>query len=351
MLLEIDDLTLRYEDGPLVVDRLGLRLEAGEIGCLLGPSGGGKTSVLRAIAGFEPLDEGEIRLGGELVASPRRHVPPEQRGVRMVFQDFALFPHLTAVENVAFGLRHLERAKRRSAALDMLDVVRLRAFASRYPHELSGGQQQRVALARALVTRPRLILMDEPFSSLDVELREALAVEVRDILKRLNATVLFVTHDRQEAFALADRIGVLQAGRLLQWDTPYNIYHRPRSRFVAQFIGAGVFVTGRMRGDGCVQTVLGTLPVQADSPLEQGARVDVFLRPDDVAHDPAAPLRAKIVKKVFTGASIRYELELEDGTSCLSLVPSHQDRAVGETIGIRLVADRVVVFPALPEGG
>lgn len=351
MLLEIDDLTLRYEDGPLVVDRLGLRLEAGEIGCLLGPSGGGKTSVLRAIAGFEPLDEGEIRLGGELVASPRRHVPPEQRGVRMVFQDFALFPHLTAVENVAFGLRHLERAKRRNAALDMLDVVRLRAFASRYPHELSGGQQQRVALARALVTRPRLILMDEPFSSLDVELREALAVEVRDILKRLNATVLFVTHDRQEAFALADRIGLLQAGRLLQWDTPYNIYHRPRSRFVAQFIGAGVFVTGRMRGDGCVQTVLGTLPVQADSPLEQGARVDVFLRPDDVVHDRVAPLRAKIVKKVFTGASIRCELELEDGTSCLSLVPSHQDRAVGETIGIRLVTDRVVVFPALPEGG
>ncbi|HLU62368.1 MAG TPA: ABC transporter ATP-binding protein [Gammaproteobacteria bacterium] len=345
MLLEIDDLALRYEAGPLVVEGLSLRLEAGEIGCLLGPSGCGKTSVLRAIAGFESPCAGEIRLGGECVAAAQRHVPPERRGVRVVFQDFALFPHLTVLENVAFGLRQLARGARHAAALEMLAVVRLPDLADRYPHELSGGQQQRVALARALVTRPRLILLDEPFSSLDTELREELAVEVRDILRSQGATALFVTHDQHESFALADRIGVMHSGHMVQWDTAYNLYHRPVSRFVADFVGQGVFISGRMAADGRVQTALGTPRSRAEHVLPPGTEVDVLLRPDDVVHDDGAPMKAVVVKKVFRGATILYTLRLPDGTEILSLVPSHHDHPLGEAIGVRLDAEHVVVFP------
>ena len=234
------------------VDRLSLTVEAGRIGCLLGPSGSGKSTALRCIAGFERPDAGEVLAGGERLSGPGAWVPPERRRIGMVFQDFALFPHLDAMANVAFGLRDLDRGARRRRAQELLELVGLGAEAGRYPHELSGGQQQRVALARALAPRPRLVLLDEPFSNLDADVRTELAQAVRAALLAEGATALLVTHDQREAFAIADEIGVLRAGRLEQWDAPWKLYHSPKTRFVADFVGEGTFIPGTVVGPGRV---------------------------------------------------------------------------------------------------
>jgi len=239
-LLELDAIRLGYEahkELHVVVDALSLQLERGHIGCLLGASGCGKTTVLRAIAGFEPLRAGAIRLDGTVLSSAQDQVPPERRRVGMMFQDYALFPHLNVAENVGFGLRRSARAVRRARVAEMLAVVGLSDVGNHYPHELSGGQQQRVALARALAPAPELLLLDEPFSNLDVDTRERLAFELRDILKGTGHTALLVTHNQAEAFAIADRIGVMTpGGRMVQWDTPYKLHHHPADAFVADFV-------------------------------------------------------------------------------------------------------------------
>lgn len=238
-LLKLDQISLTY-DSPSgsvpVVRELNLCLEKGNIGCLLGASGCGKTTVLRAIAGFEPLRSGSITLGGTLLSSPGYLVAPEKRHVGMMFQDYALFPHLNVIQNMAFGLRRWDKQRRKHRIEELLELANLENSRHRYPHELSGGQQQRVALARALAPEPGLLLLDEPFSNLDVDTRERLAFEVRDILKKTGHTAILVTHNQAEAFAIADRIGVMQDGRIAQWDTPYCLHHQPNSPFVADFI-------------------------------------------------------------------------------------------------------------------
>ncbi|MGW8393890.1 ABC transporter ATP-binding protein [Pseudoduganella sp. HUAS MS19] len=324
----------------LVVDRLSLQLPAGSIACLLGPSGCGKTTVLRCIAGFEPVAAGGIALDGEFVARPGLHLPPERRRVGMVFQDYALFPHLTVAENIGFGLERSERPARVAA---LLATVGLAGQGGRYPHELSGGQQQRVALARALAPRPRLLLLDEPFSNLDVDLRERLAQEVRAILRAEGVSAILVTHDQHEAFAFADQVGVMDEGRIQQWDTPYNLYHRPANRFVADFVGQGVFLPGEVQGDGRIRIELGSLPARGAAGAP-GRKVNVLLRPDDVLHDDASPLQAEVVAKAFRGAEFLYTLRLASGVQVLSLVPSHHNHALGERIGIVLGAEHVVAF-------
>jgi iron(III) transport system ATP-binding protein len=348
--LEVSGLAVDF-GGRVVLDGLDLRLERGAIGCLLGPSGCGKTTALRCIAGFEPVPRGQIRLDGAIVGAPGLTVPPERRRIGMVFQDYALFPHLDVSGNVGFGLRGMRAADVRARVGELLELVGLAAHAHKYPHELSGGQQQRVALARALAPSPSLLLLDEPFSNLDVELRERLSIELRDILVATRTTAVLVTHDQHEAFAIADQIGVMQAGRIEQWDTPYRLYHQPVNRFVADFIGQGAFVRGTVLGPNQVEVELGTL--DSKLPLEctqgcgecgRGCRVDVLLRPDDVVHDDASGLRAEVVHKAFRGADILYTLRLASGARVLSLVPSHHDHPLGERIGIRLDVDHVVAF-------
>lgn len=237
--LKLDHISLAYdtpEGMQTVVNELSLSLAQGQIGCLLGASGCGKTTILRAIAGFEPLRTGCICLGDTLLSSVDHQVEPEHRHVGMMFQDYALFPHLTVRRNIAFGLRRQEKGQRNRRVQELLELVGLENLAQRYPHELSGGQQQRVALARALAPEPRLLLLDEPFSNLDVDTRERLAFEVRDILKETGHTAILVTHNQAEAFAIADRIGIMQQGRIVQWDTPYGLHSQPASPFVASFI-------------------------------------------------------------------------------------------------------------------
>jgi iron(III) transport system ATP-binding protein len=334
------------------VDGLDLALPAGTICCLLGPSGCGKTTVLRCIGGFEPLSGGDIRIAGVVVSGPGLHVPPEQRRIGMVFQDYALFPHLSVERNVAFGTQG--GAEDRARVARLLDMVGLRAKAAFYPHELSGGQQQRVALARALAPQPQLLLMDEPFSNLDVELREQLAAEVRDILKATHTTAVFVTHDQNEAFAMADEVAVMADGRIQQIDSAYNLYHRPTSRFVADFIGQGVFVRGTVQAARHLAIEIGSVsaaePIryaQDGSACAVGSAIDVLLRPDDVVHDDTSPVHAIVRHKAFRGAQILYTLELGSGTRVLSMVPSHHNHRIGEAIGIRLDMDHLIAFPAL----
>jgi iron(III) transport system ATP-binding protein len=215
---------------------------------------------------------------------------------------------------------------------------------SQHPHQLSGGQQQRVALARALAPEPQIVLLDEPFSSLDVELRERLGIEVRDVLKKLNATALLVTHDQQEAFAVADLVGVMREGRLEQWDAPYELYHRPATRFVADFVGQGVFVPGEVVGPEAVSTEIGVVRANGHEHWQPGQPVDLLLRPDDVIHDDASELRAEVRQRAFRGAEFLYTLRMPSGTELLSLVPSHHNHSIGEHIGIRIEPDHVVAF-------
>ncbi len=337
--LALDRIAIAY-GARTVVQQLSLTLARGRIGCLLGPSGCGKTTVLRAIAGFEPLQSGEIRLDGERVSVPGWELPPERRRIGMVFQDHALFPHLTVAQNVGFGLRGVADAPRRIA--EMLETVGLAHAAARYPHELSGGQQQRVALARALAPQPRLLLLDEPFANLDVELRERLGAELRGLLAASDTTALLVTHDQHEAFAIADEIGVMSEGRIQQWDSAYQLYHRPANRFVADFVGQGVFLPGEVTNGFDLRLELGQVRNSQDLP---DGDVDLLLRPDDVVHDDASPLLAEVAAKAFRGAEFLYTLKLPSGATVLSLVPSHHNHAIGERIGIRLELDHVVAFP------
>ena len=254
--LEIKNLTIAY-DGKAVVADVGFELETGEIGCLLGPSGCGKTSLLRAIAGFEPAVSGEVLLRGRCVTRPGTSLAPEHRNVGMVFQDFALYPHLTVSRNIGFGLRKLSRSARQQRVEELLRLVDMEDMGAKYPHQLSGGQQQRIALIRAMAPRPDILLLDEPFSGLDVELRSQLARELGEILKRDQITAILVTHDQLEAFAMADRIGVMMEGRLLQWADGYSLYHRPVDRFVADFIGRGAMLTGQVIDGPRIETALG----------------------------------------------------------------------------------------------
>jgi iron(III) transport system ATP-binding protein len=250
--------------------------------------------------------------------------------------------------NIAFGLRRLTPGERARRVDEMLDVIGLVETRDKYPHELSGGQQQRVALARALAPRPQLLLLDEPFSNLDVELRERLSVEVRDILKKQNTTAVLVTHDQNEAFNIADEIGVMRAGTLVQWATPYTIYHEPATRFVADFVGQGVFLPGTVVPGNRIEGELGTLTADSVLSWPAGTPVEVLLRPDDIQHDDASPLQAEVAHKAFRGAEFLYTLKLPGGRHVLSLVPSHHDHPLGEKIGIRLDVSHVVAFPRAP---
>ena len=355
--LEVCNLSQAYGSQEVVRD-LSFSLAAGSIGCILGPSGCGKTTLLRCIAGFEPITAGEIRLAGNVVSRAGLALPPEKRRIGMVFQDYALFPHLDIADNIGFGLRSLGDSERRARVEELVQLVGLGESLEAYPHEISGGQQQRVALARALAPRPDLLLLDEPFSNLDVDLRERLSLEVRDILNASGTTAVMVTHDQHEAFAMADEIGVMREGRIEQWDTAYNLYHRPVSRFVADFVGQGVFLPAKVLSDRQVEIELGVLngsiPHTCLSGCDvcgKGCSAEVLLRPDDIIHDDSSKMQAEVVHKAFRGAEIMYTLKLGSGRKVLALVPSHHNHMLGERIGIRLDVDHVVAFSPSPPSG
>ena len=342
-LLEVNNLSCGY-GGDSVVKDVSFALSHGDIGCLLGPSGCGKSTILRALAGFLPLSGGEICLQSQTISLPGRTLPPEKRRIGMVFQDYALFPHLTIADNVGFGLRNLKKAEKRQKVMELLNVVHLQDLADNYPHELSGGQQQRVALARALAPEPTLILLDEPFSNLDADLRRRLSLDVREILKTLGISAILVTHDQQEAFAMCDQVAVLRNGRIQQWDVPYNLYHEPANRFVASFVGQSGFIPGTALGPDTIESELGVIHGNRAYRWEPGTLVDVLIRPDDIVHDPDSDLQPKVVEKTFAGTSTLYRFRCSEDTEFEALFRSHLDFNLGEHVPVRVEADHLIAF-------
>ncbi len=349
-MLKLEGVSIAY-DGSNVIRDVSLRLEAGQIGSLLGPSGCGKSSLLRAVAGFVAVASGVIALRGEPVSGQNMSVAPSRRGVGLVFQDFALFPHLTVAENIAFGLKKWSERERLVRIESVLSLLKIESLGASYSHQLSGGQQQRVAIARAIAPKPDVLLLDEPFSSLDAELRAELVHEIKAVVQTEGMTALLVTHDQQEAFAFADVMGVISDGKLHQWGSAYDLYHRPASRFVADFIGEGVFVSATYRPPKKIQTPLGELcclePTVIDRIAQESRPLEVLIRPDDIIHDDDSPYTATVKSRAFRGTHFMYQLqvaELQD-TVLLCLAPSHHDHAVGSAFGIRLALDHLIVFP------
>ncbi len=342
--LLVEAISAEYSKHSSVIENISFNLEQGELACLLGPSGCGKTTILNAISGFQNITSGEIFLDGIRLSQPNKLIEPENRSVGMVFQDHSLFPHLTICENIAFGLKNEPQSKRDEIISTMLELIGMTDHASKYPHELSGGQSQRVALARAIAPKPKLLLMDEPFSNLDAELRESLGYEVRAMLKELNITAIMVTHDQNDAFALGDQIGIISKGKLLQWDNSFNLYHMPNSRFVANFIGDGVFIKGEIIKDNVIATRLGEIKGQFINANNLDKNVDLLLRPDHVKYDSKSPVRGQIIRKAFKGEKNLYTLNTKEGDKLMSLVPSHHDFEIGETMGVKIELDNLICF-------
>ena len=342
--LQFDQVSIGY-GGDAIVHQASLALGDGQIGCILGPSGCGKSTLLRAIAGLEPLQQGQITMGGEVLSSSQIMVAPDKRRVGMVFQDFALFPHLTIAENIAFGIARWSSEKKQQRVSSLLELVGLSGMEARYPDSLSGGQQQRIALARAMAPKPKLLLLDEPFSGLDASLRETLVPEIREILLREEMSALLVTHDQMEAFAMADKIAVMQGGRIHQCDTAYTIYHQPVTRFVADFVGQGEFLQALVVDDYAVDSALGRLQSKQAHGFVENQPVEVLVRPDDVLHDDDSETTAEIVSKQFRGSHFLYRVMLPSKQQLYCFASSHHNHALGEAIGIKLDLDHLVMFP------
>jgi len=342
--IDIKELSVLIE-GHSILENISFKLEEAGIACLLGPSGCGKTTLLRCIAGFERQYQGEVWIKGVRASNATHHLPVEQRQLGMVFQDHALFPHLSVADNITFGLKGLNEKMLKQRLHELVELLSLQKYINKYPHSLSGGQQQRVALARAMAPRPGVLLLDEPFASLDVELREQIARELRQILKQDGIATIMVSHNQLEAFAMADVIGVINHGHLLQWDSAYKLYHRPVTFEVADFIGEGVFIDGEIINDKEVKTDIGNIQSSTPHGVEQGKKVSVLIRPDDILHDDDSNMTARVRDKAFRGAEFLYTLELESGVRLLSLVPSHHNHPINESIGIVLEIDHLVIFP------
>jgi iron(III) transport system ATP-binding protein len=326
----------RFSDAaPPAVAGFSLDVRAGEIVSLLGPSGSGKTTVLRLVAGFEHPDDGEVWIAGRQVSGGTAWIPPEARGIGMVFQDYALFPHLTVAENVAFGLHCVLTSERAPRTADTLSLVGMQAHGQRYPYELSGGQQQRVALARALAPRPFAVLLDEPFSNLDAHLRGQLRDEVRQILKQTGTSAIFVTHDQQEALMLGDRVGVMREGRLEQLDEPERIFHAPRTRFVAGFFGRADFIPATVATSG-LATEVGVIAQRV--PLREGSTVEVMVRPDDVDIAAADDGPGVVHRLLFQGGSVLYCVRLPSGRTVHSLQPHTRRIEAGRRVRVSIDA-------------
>jgi len=341
LVLELNKVTCSYEAGRPAVQEISFSANKGDIICLLGPSGCGKTTTLRAIAGFEEVAEGTVFLDGMPVADGNLHVPPEERRVGMVFQDYALFPHLCVNDNVSFGLSRLSSDHRRRRVEEMLSLTGLLELGQRYPHELSGGQQQRVALARALAPQPVLLLLDEPFSNLDPDMTYKMRGELHQLLKSTLTTAILVTHDHQEAFTMADKVAVLHQGRLEQFASPETIYHLPASRFVAEFVGQADFIPGEIQ-DHLVVTEIGNFPIPKDY---QGLNhVVVMIRPDDIEIHPGGNGKARIETRQFRGSENLYGIRLPSGHVIHSSESSTKIYGHNAQVAVNIVATHTVLF-------
>ena len=343
--LIISDLSLIYGDKNKILSNVNFDLKESEIGCILGPSGCGKTSLLRAIAGFENIISGTILKDGVCISNSLENTSVQDRKMGMVFQDYALFPNMNVKSNIAFGLNNKSKKEKDDRVNYLLDLVNLGQYKNKYPHELSGGEQQRVALVRALATSPEILLLDEPFSNIDADIKEELVSDVRDLLKELSITSIVVTHDQYEAFNIADKIVIMNNGKVEQVGNAYDIYHKPINKFVADFVGLGIFLPITQNKNGKLETPLGMLEEKKlKKDLMKFENLEMLLRPDDIIHNDESKTKAVVIEKQFRGAEFLYKLLYNDKYPLLCYAPSHHNHKIGESIGIEVDIEHYVIF-------
>ncbi|GLT18454.1 iron(III) ABC transporter ATP-binding protein [Vibrio zhanjiangensis] len=339
--LSIKNLTCKYDLQTTVLESLSLDVSQGEIVCLLGASGCGKTTLLKAIAGLLPLSSGTMNLNGKLIDNGSSWLPPEQRNIGMIFQDYALFPHLTVEENVAFGLKTLSKKEKSVKVSEMLALVHLTGYEKRYPHQLSGGQQQRVAIARSLAYNPDLLLLDEPFSNIDTQVRHELIGEIRKIFKQQGVTAIFVTHSREEAFAFADKMAVMNHGVIEQYGTASELYFQPSSKFVADFLGGGSYLLAKRISEREFETELGLVEAKAQQDILIDAECELLLRPQHIQISAIEQSSVTVLEQQFMGDHCRYVI---DASGSRLIASSAEPLAIGQPVSVKVETQGVLAF-------
>ena len=330
-------------DSKVILDDVNLKIDTGEIVSLMGSSASGKTSLIRSIAGFHNISSGVIQIDGQIVDDSIRRSDVAMRNVGVIFQDLALFPHLTVRENICFGLNNIDSAQQQNRAKKLEDLLDIENITNRYPNQISGGQQQRVAIARAIAPKPNLLLLDEPFSALDYELKDNLMNDIMKLIKSENITAILITHSAEEAFKMSDKIAFISNNTITQFANPYDIYHRPVSKEIANFFGISSYIKAKITDSSHINCILGDFVGMVDQ-FNKDDKVDLLIRPDDIIHDDDSLFSAKVTEKTFRGSDFLYELELKDGQKIFCYAPSHHNHQVNEVIGIKLDLDHLVVF-------
>jgi iron(III) transport system ATP-binding protein len=330
-------------DSKVILDDVNLKIDTGDIVSLMGSSASGKTSLVRSIAGFHNISSGLIQIDDQIVDDSIRRSDVAMRNVGVIFQDLALFPHLTVRENICFGLNNIDNTQQQNRAKKLEDLLSIENITNRYPNQISGGQQQRVAIARAIAPKPNLLLLDEPFSALDYELKDNLMNDIMKLIKSENITAILITHSAEEAFKMSDKIAFISNNTITQFANPYDIYHRPVSKEIANFFGISSYIKAKITDSSHINCILGDFVGMVDQ-YSKDDKVDLLIRPDDIIHDDDSLFSAKVTEKTFRGSDFLYELELKDGQKIFCYAPSHHNHQVNEVIGIKLDLDHLVIF-------